>query len=89
MNKIISLDSLQRLVIAPLKRLIDKKVDKVDGKGLSTNDYTDEDKEKLAGIIIPTDDEAMDMLVEMEVLGPVVDEENNIFTDENGNIFTI
>ena len=30
MNKIISLDSLQRLVIAPLKRLIDKKVDKSD-----------------------------------------------------------
>lgn len=29
MNKIISLDSLQRLVVNPLKRLIDKKVDKI------------------------------------------------------------
>ena len=29
---------------------IDKKVDKVDGKGLSSNDYTDAEKEKLEGI---------------------------------------
>ena len=29
---------------------IAKKVDKVDGKGLSTNDYTDDEKTKLAGI---------------------------------------
>lgn len=29
---------------------IDDKVDKVDGKGLSTNDYTTEDKNKLAGL---------------------------------------
>lgn len=29
---------------------VDKKVDKVDGKGLSTNDYTNTDKQKLAGI---------------------------------------
>lgn len=29
---------------------LDKKVDKVDGKGLSTNDYTTEEKTKLAGI---------------------------------------
>lgn len=50
MKKVISLDALQRLVIAPLKRLIDKKVEKVDGKGLSTNDFTNEEKEKLAGL---------------------------------------
>ena len=30
-----------------LTTLLDNKVDKVEGKGLSTNDYTDEDKEKL------------------------------------------
>lgn len=29
---------------------IEGKVDKVEGKGLSTNDYTNEDKEKLNGI---------------------------------------
>lgn len=50
MNKIISLDSLHRLIIIPLKRLIDKKVDKVNGKGLSTNDYTNSEKEKLANL---------------------------------------
>ena len=32
------------------KAALDKKVDKVDGKGLSTNDYTNEEKTKLAGI---------------------------------------
>lgn len=30
--------------------LLSKKVDKVDGKGLSTNDYTTEEKNKLAGL---------------------------------------
>lgn len=33
---------------------IDNKVDKVTGKGLSTNDYTTEEKQKLAGIVVPT-----------------------------------
>lgn len=33
-----------------IKTELDNKVDKVTGKGLSTNDYTDEEKEKLAGI---------------------------------------
>ena len=32
------------------KAALDKKVDKVEGKGLSANDYTDEEKNKLAGI---------------------------------------
>jgi hypothetical protein len=35
---------------ANLTNLLDNKVDKVEGKGLSTNDYTDADKNKLAGI---------------------------------------
>jgi hypothetical protein len=33
-----------------LKEQVDNKVDKVSGKGLSTNDYTDAEKNKLAGI---------------------------------------
>lgn len=37
-------------------------VPKEDGKGLSTNDYTDEDKEKLAGINLATDAEVAEML---------------------------
>lgn len=33
-----------------LKALVDKKVDKVDGKSLSSNDYTNEDKQKVDAI---------------------------------------
>ena len=36
---------------------IGKKVDKEDGKGLSTNDYTTEEKQKLADIVSITNDE--------------------------------
>lgn len=38
------------LVWAKIKELVATKVDKVDGKGLSTNDYTSDEKTKLAGI---------------------------------------
>lgn len=44
---------------------MDGKVDKVDGKGLSTNDYTDEEKQKLAGIEMATDTEVGAMLEEV------------------------
>ena len=37
-------------VSAATKTELDKKVDKVSGKGLSTNDYTTAEKNKLAGI---------------------------------------
>lgn len=37
-------------IVSKLKELIAAKVDKVDGKGLSTNDYTTAEKAKLAGI---------------------------------------
>lgn len=37
-------------IVSKLKELIAAKVDKVDGKGLSTNDYTTAEKTKLAGI---------------------------------------
>ena len=36
-----------------------------------------------------TEDDAVDMLTEMGLVDPVMDEENNILTDENSNIFTI
>ena len=38
------------IIDAELKKLNDNKVDKIEGKGLSTNDYTDEEKEKLENI---------------------------------------
>lgn len=37
-------------LVQGIKALLAKKVDKVDGKGLSTNDYTTEEKQKLAGL---------------------------------------
>ena len=43
-----------------VKTLLNGKVDKVDGKGLSTNDYTDEDKALIA--TIPTDTEQAEMI---------------------------
>ena len=39
--------------------------EKVEGKGLSTNDYTNEDKAKLAGMEIASDDEVNAMLAEV------------------------
>ena len=38
------------LVWERIKNILSGKVDKVDGKGLSTNDYTSEEKTKLSGI---------------------------------------
>lgn len=38
------------LVWSKIKQLVSTKVDKVDGKGLSTNDYTSAEKTKLSGI---------------------------------------
>ena len=42
--------STLRSVFAPLNHTHDDKVDKVSGKGLSTNDYTTAEKNKLAGV---------------------------------------
>lgn len=44
---------------------ISGKVDKVDGKGLSANDYTNDDKAKLDGIEVATDAEVAAMLDEV------------------------
>ena len=37
-------------LISKIKTALSGKVDKVDGKGLSTNDYTTAEKSKLSGI---------------------------------------
>ena len=42
-------DGLSHLVQG-IKAMLNKKVDKVEGKGLSTNDYTNEEKVKLSGL---------------------------------------
>ena len=43
-------DAMHRTVTDTEKQTWNNKVDKVDGKGLSTNDYTNEEKEKLANL---------------------------------------
>jgi hypothetical protein len=72
---------------------IDERVKKEDGKGLSTNDFTDEYKnkvdytvEKLANT---EEEDAMELLAEMEVIIPITDSDGSVLTDENGNIFII
>lgn len=64
---------------------MDGKVDKEDGKGLSSNDYTDEDKAKLNGIEMATDAEVNAMLE--DVFGEVV-EEGFVHEDESEAIET-
>ena len=49
-HNIAELDTWLNLSDYALKSDLNKKVDKVDGKGLSTNDFTNEEKEKLASI---------------------------------------
>lgn len=48
-----------------LNAAIGSKVDKAEGKDLSSNDYTDEDKAKLDGIVMATDNEVDAMLTEV------------------------
>ena len=61
-----------------LRNLIDAKVDKIDGKGLSTNDYTDEDKERVSygGVVISDEDSLWNAATEGSKYGPIVN-----FTD--------
>lgn len=49
MGKFLTKDGLSHLVLL-LKEKLNMKVDKVDGKGLSANDYTTAEKNKLAGL---------------------------------------
>ena len=48
-----------------LTAAVGNKVDKVEGKGLSSNDFTDEEKAKLAGLELATDAEVQEMLDEV------------------------
>lgn len=59
----------------------------------SIADWNETDETSLAFIknkpTEETEDDALEMLTEMGILDPIQDEENNILTDEDGNIFTI
>ena len=58
------------------------KVDKEDGKGLSTNDYTNEDKEKLAGLNNYDDTEVKENITEIQT--NVTEIQGNITNIETG-----
>ena len=47
-----------------IQGLLDEKVDKEDGKGLSTNDYTDADKTKLSGLVNYDDTQVLQMIAD-------------------------
>lgn len=47
----VSVDLDNYVTIEQLNAALNNKVDKIEGKGLSTNDYTNEEKEKLASIV--------------------------------------
>lgn len=57
-----------------LKMLLSKKVDKVSGKGLSTNDYTTAEKNKLAGIAAGANKTVVDSHISTTSTNPVQNE---------------
>lgn len=65
MNKVISLDALQRLIIEPLRRLI----------------YTRTEE--------ASDEDIINMLLEVDAIPVVMDENGAILTDESENIVLI
>ena len=98
LNKIISLDSLQRLVVVPLKRLIDKKAEEItdiisEMSEQTQSDWNQTDETRSDYIknkpIEETEDDALELLAEMGVLEVTVDTDGAILTDENNNILTV
>lgn len=61
-----------------IKVALDKKVDKEDGKGLSTNDYTNEEKTKLAGIEEEANKTIVDSELSLESSNPI---ENKVVSE--------
>ena len=90
-NTLTSTDKNKPLSANQGKILNDKKVDKVDGKGLSTNDYTDSDKKVLNNISV-TDNIGISILNingGLKTSGPVtlqsettIDSKNLVFSDK-------
>ena len=66
------------------KQLQDNKVDKVSGKGLSTNDYTTTEKNKLAGIAEGANKTTVDGALSSSSTNPV---QNKIVTDQINKLF--
>ena len=57
--------------------------------GAGTSDFSGSYNDLSDKPIEETEDDAMEMLTEMGILDPIIDEEGNVLTDENGNVLTI
>ena len=66
------------------KQLQDNKIDKVSGKGLSTNDYTTAEKNKLAGIATGANKTTVDSALSSSSTNPV---QNKVVTDQTNKLF--
>lgn len=88
-NKRVTIPFLEK-VLKPIVDLVKTKADK---KDILQSDWIQADETKIDFIknkpIEETENDALEMLTEMGILDPIQDEENNILTDEDGNIFTI
>ena len=58
-------------IASTLSEQMNEKIDKVDGKGLSTNDYTDSDRNKLAGIEDGANKTVVDVVLSSSSSNPV------------------
>lgn len=86
MDKTISLDTLKRLVVDPLKRLIDKKIEQVSVQ----SDWDETDENSMSYIQHkPDEEDALEIAAELNLVNPVTDADGAILTDENGNILDI
>lgn len=68
---------------------LNTKVDKVDGKGLSTEDYTTTEKEKLASIEFATDEEIMARMLEDNIIPVVYTETGAVLSSGENTILMI
>lgn len=82
-KKYLGLNSVTRLVNKILERL-DTKVDKESGKGLSTNDYTTTEKNKLAGIAAGANNYTLPLATSSELGG--IKSGGDITVDASGNV---
>lgn len=88
-NKRVTIPFLEK-VLKPIVDLIRTKADKTDIKQANWEETNETDPAFIQNKpVSETEDDAMDMLAEMGIIDPIQDEENNILTDEDGNIFTI
>jgi hypothetical protein len=88
-NKRVTIPFLEK-VLKPIVDLVKTKADKKDVVQSDWEETSETDPAFIQNKPIPEDEnDALEMLTEMGILDPIQDEENNILTDEDGNIFTI